>query len=114
MRPVLRRLDSFRFPAASSSTLALAAAIVRAGLEHIDRRREILKTLPEGDQLDVTADGVTLALEIRNAPPIECQGSDVELPVQLGNLQRNRLWVGRALEGEQVALPGPGSVRHRS
>jgi hypothetical protein len=34
--------------------------------------------------------------------------------VQLGNLQRNRLWVGRALEGEQVALPGPGSVRHRS
>ena len=123
---MLRRLLSLRFPAASSSTLALTAAMLNTGWfpwrslpsstrrsKQIDGGAEILVALAERHQRHAAADRAELALKILDPPPIICQRADLIAAVQLGDLESDGLRVRAAAgEGEEMALVRPDSIRH--
>ena len=59
---------------------------------------------------DVAADGVKLALEIVDAPAVEGERRDVVLPVELGDLVRDCLRIGRRSDRRNATEFGPGVV----
>src|SRR5262245_51811762 len=79
-------------------------------LNNIDRRAHVLVALTVGLQRNVAAYGVKLAFKIIDTPTVEGEHRDLVGTVDLGDLARDCLRVGRRSDRRNATELGPGVI----